>query len=85
MFSLLRHQKPVVGHVLAHSVNLTFRPKSGLKNKYRARDGFSLQNEIRLQLWRSGGWRNIQSLPCFSFSCTVRWASRSSGIRKKFL
>jgi len=32
MFRLLRHQYSAVAHILTHSVNLTFGPKSGFKN-----------------------------------------------------
>jgi len=39
-----------VAHILTPSVNLVFRPKSGFKNKCRARAGFRLQNEALLQL-----------------------------------
>jgi len=34
-----------VAHILTPSVNLVFRPKSGFKNKYRARAGVRLQSE----------------------------------------
>jgi len=50
-----------VAHIVTPSVNLTFRPKSGFKNKCRARAGFGLvisgragfkrQNEALLQLY----------------------------------
>jgi len=36
---------------MTHSVNLASGPKSGFKYKCRARAGFGLQNEARLQLW----------------------------------
>ena len=36
--------------ILAHSLNMTFWLKSVFKNKRRARGGFGLQNETRLQL-----------------------------------
>jgi len=49
-----------VAHILTPSVNLAFRPKSGFKDKYRARAGFGLvisvsgrsrlENEALLQL-----------------------------------
>jgi len=42
MFTFLRHQYPAVAHILTHSVNLAFGPKSGFKNKCRARAGFGL-------------------------------------------
>jgi len=32
----------IVAHILTPSVNLAFRPKSGFKNKCRARAGFGL-------------------------------------------
>ena len=32
----------VVAHIVTRSVNLAFRPKSGFKNKCRARAGFGL-------------------------------------------
>jgi len=35
--TLLRHQYVTVAHFLTHSVDLTFRPKSGFKKKCRAR------------------------------------------------
>jgi len=41
---------PALAHILTHSLNLAFGPKSGFKNKRRARSGFGLQNEARLQL-----------------------------------
>jgi len=41
---------PPVAHILTHSANLAFGPKSGFKSKCRARAGFGLQNEARLQL-----------------------------------
>jgi len=31
MFTLLRSQYPAVAHILTHSVNLSFGPKSGFK------------------------------------------------------
>jgi len=46
--TLLRHQYPTVAQILTHSVNLALGPKSGLKNKVRARTEFGLQNEARL-------------------------------------
>jgi len=33
---------PAVAHILTHSVNLIFGPKSGFKNKCRAGAGFGL-------------------------------------------
>jgi len=39
-------------HTLTPSVNLAFRPKSGFKNKCRARSEFRLQNEALSQLCR---------------------------------
>jgi len=50
MFTLLRHQNPAVAQILTHSVNLAFEPKSSFKSECRARTGFRLQNETRLQL-----------------------------------
>jgi len=41
---------PAVAHILTSSVNLAFRPKSGFKNKCRARAGVRLQNEALSQL-----------------------------------
>ena len=37
MFTLLRHQYAAVARILDHSVNLTFRPKSGFKTECRDR------------------------------------------------
>jgi len=39
-----------VAHILTPSVTLAFRPKSGFKNKCRARARFKLQNEAFSQL-----------------------------------
>jgi len=39
-----------VAQILTPSENLAFGPKSGLKNKCRARAGFGLQSEALLQL-----------------------------------
>jgi len=39
-----------VAHILAPSVNLAFRPKTGFRNKCRARAGFRLPNKALLQL-----------------------------------
>ena len=35
--TLLCHRFPEKAHILTHLVNLSFGPKSGFKNKYRAR------------------------------------------------
>ena len=48
--SLLRHQYPTVAHILIHSVNLAFGPKSGFKYKCQTRAGFVGRNGARLQL-----------------------------------
>jgi len=47
----------VVAHILTHSANWAFRPKSGFKNKCRARAGagFRLQNEAFSQLCVGSG------------------------------
>ena len=50
MFTLLPISRPAVAHILTHSVNLAFGPKSGFKANCRARVGFGRQNEARLQL-----------------------------------
>jgi len=51
MSTLLRYQYLAVAHILTQSVNLAFGPKSGFKNKCRARVRFGLRNEVHLQLW----------------------------------
>jgi len=54
--TLLCHRFPEKAHILTHLVNLSFGPKSGFKNKYRARAcdfAFGLQHETHLQLRRS--------------------------------
>jgi len=50
---------PAVAHILTHSVNLDFGPKSGFINKCRARVGFGLKNEAHLQLF-SIDLRNLE-------------------------
>jgi len=51
MFTLLRYRCPAVAHILIHSVNLAFGPKSGFKCQVRTCDFWlRLQIEIRLQL-----------------------------------
>ena len=44
-----------VAHIVTPLVNSAFRPKSGFKNKCRARAGFRLQNEALLQLCVGSG------------------------------
>jgi len=54
MFTLLRYRSPAVAHILTHSVNLSFGPKSDFKHKCQVRAsgfGFRLQIEAPLQLW----------------------------------
>jgi len=40
MFGLLRHTYPAFAQISTHSVNLSFGPKLGFKNKCQARTGF---------------------------------------------
>jgi len=48
VMTLLRHQYPTVAHILTHSVNLTFSPKSGFKNK------------CRVQAWKWGPFTTLE-------------------------
>jgi len=57
MFTLLRYRCTAVVHILIHSVNLAFGPKSGFKHNCQVRAfdfGFKLQIEDRSQLWVAG-------------------------------
>jgi len=73
MFTLLRYRCPAVAHILIHSVNLAFGPKSGFKHtcQVRACDfGFRLQLEARLQLWVTGHLYFDKGLQfCFMTDC----------------
>jgi len=55
IFTLLRHQYPAVGHILTRLVNSAFDPKSGFKNKSRARARFKIVNfgsgRVRASKW----------------------------------
>ena len=56
----LRFLVPAVAHILTHSVNSAFRPKSCFKNKFRTRAGFGFQNEASLQIWPdSQAWHKL--------------------------
>jgi len=55
-----------VVHILTLSVNLTFRPKSGFKNKCRARDGFGfvISGSGRVQVSKWGLFKTLCGCVC---------------------
>ena len=75
MFTLLHHQYPAIAHILTHSVNLPFGPKSGFKNKCRARAGLGPQKiKIKaLYFCTYPAWTLLMRSGCPQGRNEVRW------------